>query len=420
MNKIQQAFEVLTLLELTGSKNEKIALLTAAKENDTLQWIFFYAYNPFMKYNIVKYPVPELKGTGEPKLETFAKFLNLLDHLSERAITGNEAINTVTSFFETLTPDEYKWYSRTLLKDLKVGATESTANKVWKGFIPVFDCMLAKPWEDVKKKPETVYINPKLDGYRAVNLVSKDALVEMFTRNGKPILGFDDILKDLSQLPGDRMYDAEIIGKDSAFNDMQKLMFKKGVGQKQGTLMIFDSITLDEFSAGVSETPIAERITFLEQVLGKPDEPKYENLRMVPFFGPIPYNDPRVDELYSLFTMQGYEGIMVKDASSLYVCKRSPAWAKIKPTETYDLEIIGYEEGEGKHSGKLGSFIVSYYGNRVNVGSGFNDNQRVDYWLIRNQLVGKVIEIEAQEATENQKGGRSLRFPIFKKIRLDK
>jgi DNA ligase-1 len=415
---LQRAFDVLTAMENTGSRNEKQALLEANADNEYLKKMFFYAYNPFLKFYVTKYGEVNPKGEGDPQHATFDSFLNLLNALSSRTYTGHEALSMITLFFEKLTPEEYKWYSRVLLKDLRVGATDSLANKVWKDLIPVFECMLAKPWEDVKKKPSMVYVEPKLDGYRCLAFV-KSGTVEMFTRNGKAIEGFTDIEKELSTLP-DGVYDGEITGKDKAFNDMQKQVFKKGGANKQGFFNIFDTLPISAFERGKSKQPIGVRKGWVVDLIGEADKPKFQHLRTVEFSGPMAYDDPRVDELYRLYLERGYEGIMVKDADSVYECKRSAAWAKIKPTDTYDLEVVGYEEGTGKNAGKLGALIVEYKGFKVNVGSGYTDAMREEFWADRNNLVGRVIEIEAQESTENQKGEQSLRFPIFKGFRHDK
>lgn len=416
---VQQAFELLTELEQNSSSNAKKDILTKGSSNEYFKRLFYYAYNPFLKYNVVKYGDVNPSGTGEPTIETFEKFIQLLEALNKRIFTGHEAIGLVNTFFNSLTPEEYKWYSRTLLKDLRVGVTESTVNKVWKNHIPVFECMLATPWHKVKKKPNTVYVEPKLDGYRAVCFVYDDGSVELYTRNGKLIEGFSQVEAELALLPKGMVYDGELIGKNDAFKDMQKLVMKKDDNNKEAYLNIFDALPIVEFNAGKSVKKLSERKEWLVamfQTYGV----QVPDLRLVEFSGPMLPSDPRVDELYHHYLDLGYEGIMVKDTVSLYECKRSTTWAKIKPTDTFDLEVVGYEEGTGKNVGKLGALIVEYNGFKVNVGSGYSDQQREDFWARREELIGQVIEIEAQETTENQKGGQSLRFPIFKRFRHDK
>ena len=53
----------------------------------------------------------------------------------------------------------------------------------------------------------------------------------------------------------------------------------------------------------------------------------------------------------------------------------------------------------------------------VNVGSGLSDANRDEYWLARDQLLGNVIEVEADAVTQNQDGSYSLRFPRFVRFR---
>jgi len=49
------------------------------------------------------------------------------------------------------------------------------------------------------------------------------------------------------------------------------------------------------------------------------------------------------------------------------------------------------------------------------VGTGITDKQRKDFWKQRDKLIGQLVEIQADMATQNQKGdGWSLRFPRFK------
>ena len=53
----------------------------------------------------------------------------------------------------------------------------------------------------------------------------------------------------------------------------------------------------------------------------------------------------------------------------------------------------------------------------VNVGSGLSDANRDEYWSARDQLLGDVIEVEADAVTQNQDGTYSLRFPRFVRFR---
>src|SRR5919109_294633 len=50
----------------------------------------------------------------------------------------------------------------------------------------------------------------------------------------------------------------------------------------------------------------------------------------------------------------GHEGVVVKDAASLYWAgRRGKAWRKVKPVRTYDLVVLGAEWGHGRRQGWL-------------------------------------------------------------------
>jgi DNA ligase-1 len=118
---------------------------------------------------------------------------------------------------------------------------------------------------------------------------------------------------------------------------------------------------------------------------------------------------------------EGFEGIMIKNLDAPYESKRSDSWMKWKPTITVDLNIVGFEQGTGRNSDRLGAIICEGIDNdrniRVNVGSGFSDDDRQRLWDARDTLLDNVVEVEADAVTQNQDGTYSLRFPRFVRFR---
>jgi DNA ligase-1 len=114
---------------------------------------------------------------------------------------------------------------------------------------------------------------------------------------------------------------------------------------------------------------------------------------------------------------------MIKSVDAPYECKRSSFWMKWKPTITVDLNIIGFEEGTGRNQGRVGAIICEGTDDgkfiRVNVGSGFTDDQRIEFWDAKDSLIGQIVEVRADAATRNQDSEDvwSLRFPRFLNFR---
>ena len=85
------------------------------------------------------------------------------------------------------------------------------------------------------------------------------------------------------------------------------------------------------------------------------------------------------------------------------------------------MEVVGVEEGTGRNEGRLGAIVCHGQDDgkdiRVNVGSGFTDDNRTVFWTGRNDLIGWMVEVRADAVTQNQDGTYSLRFPRFKTFR---
>jgi len=94
---------------------------------------------------------------------------------------------------------------------------------------------------------------------------------------------------------------------------------------------------------------------------------------------------------------------------------------KLEKWQTMDLQVIDIEEGTNSNKGVLGALLVRYKdGNVVKVGSGYSKELRSEIWNNKEKWLGAIIEVQYFEETENDNGGKSLRFPVFKDIRTDK
>jgi len=178
-------------------------------------------------------------------------------------------------------------------------------------------------------------------------------------------------------------------------------------------------MTLTEFEAGGTETYQLIRSENLKEWI----DAHQAHLPNVSMVGQElvnldkPEGQKRYKEINAQAIAGGYEGIMLKDPSAGYKCKRSVAWLKLKPFIEVSLTVTAVEEGTGKNVGKLGALVCKGTDDGkdivVNVGSGFSDDNREAYWAARDEVVGKVVEVRADAITQNQDGTYSLRFPRF-------
>jgi len=437
-NFIKQAFYLFEGIGSTTSRTAKEDYLAQGVDNPVLRELLFQCYNPFILFYLKKDPKIKPEGKGATPDTRYNMFRVMMKDLSTRSITGNEALAVVSTFLSGCTAEEYKWYVKVLQKDLKIGITDKTINKVFgKDFIPTFSCMLA---EKLKKYPKRFITNPKMDGYRFLGFNHDRVRVEGKSRNGNLIEGYDGIEEELSNLPAGYIYDGEIMDRDGTFSGTQKQAFKKVKG-KDGVLHIFDMISIEEFESGVGVTPYWQR---LERLWNLEDQiSASSSLVLVPYQvydGTAKYVDLSVTAEHDEFVKQGYEGSMVKDLDAVYEFKKGYAIQKVKKFHTIDLTVVGVEEGkEGTDlEGTLGALVVELSDAdiisqlpdgmpyvtgglfKVNVGSGFKRPERDELWARRTDLINRTIEIKNFGSTLNDDGGHSLRFPIFKKFRDDK
>jgi DNA ligase-1 len=284
-------------------------------------------------------------------------------------------------------------------------------------------------------------LEPKLDGVRVLMMVipsDSGVTVLSFSRNGKVFENFTHIEEQISlnwlkmirqtkmakQLSGGFVLDGEVIG-----NTFQELMRqarrKENVQADDSVFNIFDIIPLADFRRGHWNAQLSKRIEVLEAM--RSVILTMANVELLPHIMVDLDTAAGKDQLMRYAKDQvnaGFEGIMIKDVNAPYECKRNTFWMKWKPTITVDLTVVGIEEGTGRNQGRLGALVCEGMDDgkfiQVNVGSGYSDEDRDDYWKNSNLVIGRTAEVLCDVITQNQDGSYSLRFPRFVRFRDDK
>jgi DNA ligase-1 len=390
------------------------------------------ALDPMITFGIKQVPEKtDEDGAGLP----WDSFTLALTGFVTRQVTGNTARDMIQAMMKSATKKEWNgWYRRILIKDLRCGTSEKTINKVVEKkyadyAIPVFGCQLAHDSANHESKVSgKKLIEVKLDGVRVLTIVRSDGRVDMFSRNGKELVNFPHIVEQLSAVVKthgtdkniDVVLDGEIMS--SSFQDLMKQVHRKdNVEAGDAILNLFDVIPLEEFEKGFwdkSQTARSDMIYYwhktYKDMLPNVSVVGHELVDLDTLEGQTRYK-----EINAKAIAGGYEGIMLKDPEAPYECKRSVAWLKLKPFIEVSLTVVTTEEGTGKNVGKMGALVCEGIDDgksiRVNVGSGFTDEQRDEFWSCR--VDGQIVEVRADAVTQNQDGTYSLRFPRFKGFR---
>ena len=430
---MRNPWEVIADLESDNSRlgKEAVIKVVATHGND----VFFegckLALDPMITFGLKQ--IPEKKDEDGAGLD-WDDFVFVLDRLVDRSITGNAARDAVVEMMQSATNAQWNgWYRRILIKDLRCGVSDKTINKVVEKInadyiVPTFTCQLAHDSANHEGKLQgRKLVEVKLDGVRVITVVWPDGRVLQFSRNGKELVNFEHIKQELAlnanTFSEPMVLDGEVMS--SSFQDLMKQVHRKdNVAASDAVLWLFDILPLRAFESGIFNMIQRDRSAWLHNWYDNNLNKSMSYTRCLDQ-AIVDLDTAEGQKLFRMYNKSAienkYEGIMIKDPDAAYECKRSTAWLKLKPFIEVSLDVVDFEEGTGRNAGRLGAIICEGDDDgrriRVNVGSGFSDADRVDYWVDRKTIVGHVAEVRADAITQNQDGTYSLRFPRFLRFR---
>ena len=419
------------------STNAKQDIIREAYEAGCVEFFkaFQLAYDKRRVFGVKK--VPEFTNRGPRINFLWSDFEELVRKLETRELTGHAARDAMIDASYSAVEDEWNHlYRPILIKDMRCGTSDTLVNKVLKKIggealellVPVWKVQLAQDSKKhLKKLKGKKAIDPKLDGMRLTAVLDKElGTARLFSRSGKENTNFNEIIASLEKLieffPTGIVLDGEVVS-DNFQMLMTKANRKSDVDTSDAHFALFDVMTMADFEAGYCGMGLMDRHAFLlsfEHLLGS-------NIYVIPKkqvdLDTVNGRDA-MQSFYEETVAAGYEGIMVKDVDAPYECKRTATWLKWKPFFSADLRIIAAIEGEAgkRREGKLGAFTCEGTEDgkhiKVNVGSGYNDEQLDDFWQNQTSLIGEIVEIEYDSITLSEDGEYySLRFPRFKCFR---
>lgn len=449
MKVLSKFYDLYKRLNATASRLEKEKILGGFADDAEVKAVLHFIFNPFIVTGISD---KKLSKKNCKTTETAdAGLLSVLDYFTAHNTGRDEDIIYLNKYLNSMEERFRPVAAAIIKKDIKVGASEITLNKVFgAGFIPSFNVMLAEKYGENADFVENkrFIITEKLDGVRCMLIFGDNGLPTFFSRAGN---AFDDLVEltaEAEQLDKSFVYDGELLLDVSGLPNSADLYLSSAApattrvseinsadlyratvkvtardGKKRNLIYnVFDFLPKADLYNGICKTECEERKTKLAAELDRLNLP---HIRAVPIL--YAGDDiKKIDELCDLYTNRGGEGVMVNIADAPYECKRTKNLLKVKRFNSADVRVLDWEEGTGANKGKLGAVIVEFIAPdgktyKCKVGSGFAKEERELFFAEPNKIVGHIIEIGYFELSQNQNDdGYSLRFPTFKTLRDDK
>jgi DNA ligase-1 len=273
----------------------------------------------------------------------------------------------------------------------------------------------------------------KLDGIR-IQIHRRDDEVRVYTRNLNDIThALPGIVAAVLDLPVRRVVlDGEALGMtDDGPAAFQDTVARIDTEARPGGIVtfLFDVLHID--GEDLLDAPLRDRSARLQAIAPSLKIPGIFTARAV-----------EAERVLEDALRAGHEGVVVKDAASLYAAgRRGKAWRKVKPVRTYDLVVLGAEWGHGRRRGRLSNLHLGARdprdGTFVMVGKTFKGmTDELLAWqtdellareverqgiavLVRPELVVE-IALDGVQASTRYPGGVALRFARVKRYRPDK
>lgn len=465
-----EPLDVIEKLSNTTKNKEKEQIIKKAWDSGCME--FFegvkYAYDPLVKFGVADKSVKVFNvDEDDDEIEftdTWEDFKSLLHNLTERKLTGNNAIDVIHKFAMRSPSKKWNsWYRPIILKDLRCGVSETTVNKVLKSVEkndPAAKNYMTTKWEiqlatavsSIDNLKGEYLLDAKLDGVRITAILNKEnksLILKSRPGHDKNHLYsiYNSLINVMNEIDHSIVLDGEISGLP--FQKVQRLMNLKEANEddiadiEKLEYHVFDIIPLSDFKKGESSLGCKDRHEMLvsfeplfQQHCNKPNTEE-SNVLVLP---KLHVNLDTKEGKNMYYGFEKYvkeaklEGVMLKTVDGKWKKKRSKDWLKWKPFIEVTLKIVDMEEGtpDKKRVGMLGALVcegvdVDPNDNntekqiKVNVSNGFTDAQLKEFWDNKEKYVGRLAEVRGDAIIKSEKRDDvwSLRFPVFKGFRSD-
>lgn len=408
-----------TLAGISSSKEKMMKLKEFSKsENGSeLKTVFKFAYDKVdYTYGVSVETIEEYTSNGEH----YDDMIDLLNDLSNRKLTGNNALGACRSFIND-NPDVASLFMKIIDRDMKVGINLKSLMKVWKDIARVVKyCRCAILDKKTAQKIEyPCFIQLKCDGTYREMCVS-DGTVKFQTRSGEPYENpfLANIAKDLPN----GYYTGEFtVGKATEQTDRTKangLLNSDNPPFEDIYFTVWDYLTEDEYTC-VTKSDYIDRFNRLNTAL---NDLQSEYISVVPT-----YEVQNLSEALtkvSEWMAKDLEGGVLKSFKMNFKNGTSNQQLKIKLKVDVEMRCVGFIKGtQGSKYEDFNKVIVFENDDKTVKGqcSGMTDEMVEEVTKNADKYIGKILTVQFNDLQKAEGHDfYALAHPRFTEWRNDK
>lgn len=250
--------------------------------------------------------------------------------------------------------------------------------------------MLAHDYHKVGKKIRyPCYCQPKLDGTRCVGIPQKG----LFSRRRKAYPHLEHIRADVDRFPSEMILDGELYSTELTFQQIVGMVKKETLTAEEEKAQL--AIQFHVYDIVDPTKTFEERYRLLQQTLSSGQFPSIvlvETKRLTSEAELKPQHDAYVDAKY--------EGIMLRNATGLYVNRRSNDLQKYKEFCSEEYTVVGFEEGDGAEKGCVIWVCETEEGKVFRCRPSGSREERMEQFENGSCYVGQSLTVKFQELTD--------------------
>ena len=178
-----KVLEIIKQIENTSGRNDKEAILLANKDNELFKDVLKFVYCDLITTGLSAKKIKKSLPTTEYVIE------DMMEYLKNNNTGSDMDIQIIQRHIADQPVELRELYTQIATKNLKIGITKSTINKMYANedgtpFIEDFKVMLASKYQDHEDKVKDFLVSTKLDGIRCV-MQKENGNITFRTRQGK-------------------------------------------------------------------------------------------------------------------------------------------------------------------------------------------------------------------------------------------